>query len=161
MKNLEMNPSSSMTVAEMACQNHSFSVTNITPTNSHNASNIAVVLWLMWQSWLHEVLIDDVLSNIWFSWKILWFWTPPQTLWRSVFAHPKQVYWTCRVVIILTLLSLLALEFVMRIIQTKIIYCFFFFLIFKLLYDNKKLQQTTKNTFGPGTHFPDDQSIRI
>ena len=26
---------------------------------------------------------------------------------------------------------------------------------------NKKLQQTTKNTFGPGTHFPDDQSIRI
>ena len=27
--------------------------------------------------------------------------------------------------------------------------------------NNKKLQQTTKNTFGPGTHFPDDQSIRI
>ena len=26
---------------------------------------------------------------------------------------------------------------------------------------NKKLQQTMKNTFGPGTHFPDDQSIRI
>ena len=26
---------------------------------------------------------------------------------------------------------------------------------------NKKLQQTTKNTFGPGTHFPDDPSIRI
>ena len=29
------------------------------------------------------------------------------------------------------------------------------------VYLNKKLQQTTKNTFGPGNHFPDDQSIRI
>ena len=26
---------------------------------------------------------------------------------------------------------------------------------------NNKLQQTTKNTFGPGTDFPDDQSIKI
>ena len=25
--------------------------------------------------------------------------------------------------------------------------------------DNKKLQQTTKNTFGPGTHFPDDKFV--
>ena len=29
------------------------------------------------------------------------------------------------------------------------------------IFINKKLQQTTKNAFGPGTHFPDDQSIRI
>ena len=35
------------------------------------------------------------------------------------------------------------------------------FLIHKVCLINKKLQQTTKNTFGPGTHFPDDQSIRI
>ena len=63
------------------------------------------------------------------------------SLYRRTFAHALQ-----RIIVLITKVCL---------------YDILFLPVLSVYNINKKLQQTTKNTFGPGTHFPDDQSIRI